>query len=182
MKPSAWQLREHKREVERTALFIGLALTALLLAACAAPTPVVEGISDLEHAQQTLIDFFSLLSNGDYAEAVERFADDADTQFFETAQQNNPEVDHNDLAALMEAACTFQLRCMEILQVVSGEQVSETEFVFVAEFANPDGTLFVLGPCCGADETEMPPVSQFEYIVEKVDDEFLVHGSRVYVP
>ena len=155
---------------------------ASLLAACAAPTPVAEGPTDLEHARQTLIDFFSLLHNGEYGEAVERFADDADIQFYETARRNNVDVDPTNEAALMEAACTYQLRCMEILNVVSGEQVSETEFVFVVEFANPDGTLFVLGPCCGSDETEMPPVSQFEYRVEKVGSEFLVHGSPVYVP
>jgi hypothetical protein len=157
-------------------------VVASLLTACAAPTPVAEAPSDLEHAQQTLIDFFSLLHNGEYVEAIERFADDTDTQFFETAQRNNVDVDPNDKAALMEAACTYQLRCMEILNVVNGEQISETEFLFIVEFANPDGTLFVLGPCCGSNETDMPPVSQFEYRVEKLGSEFFVHGSPVYVP
>jgi hypothetical protein len=159
-----------------------LIVVASLLVACAAPTPVTESPTDLEHARQTLIDFFSLLSNGKYSEAVERFADDADTEFYETTQRNNVDVDPADHAALMEAACTHQLRCMEILNVVSSEQISDTEFVFTVEFANPDGTLFVLGPCCGSDETEMPPVSQFEYRVEKVGSEFFVHGSPVYVP
>jgi hypothetical protein len=154
-----------------------IVILAILLAACAVPTP--EQPSDLEHARQTLIDFFSLLHNGEYAEAVERH-DDA--EFYETARQNNGSVDPNDPVALMEAACTYQLQCLEILNVVSGEQVSDNEFVFVVEFANTDGTLFVLGPCCGADETEMPPVSQFEYRVEKVVSEFFVHGSPVFVP
>ncbi len=162
-------------------LFFMIAV-ASLLAACVAPVPTTQAPTDLEHAQQTLIDFFSLLHNGEYSEAIERFADDADTQFYETARQNNVDVDPNNEAALMEAACTYQLRCMEILNVVSGEQISDTEFVFTVEFANEDGTLFVLGPCCGSNETEMPPVSQFEYRVEKVGSEFLVHGSPVYVP
>jgi hypothetical protein len=82
----------------------------------------------------------------------------------------------------MEAACTYQLRCMEILNVVSGEQISDTEFIFTVEFADLDGTLFVLGPCCGSNETEMPPVSQFEYRVAMVGSEFFVHGSPIYVP
>lgn len=166
--------------MKRIDLFI-VAL-ALMLATCAAPTPVAQAPSDLENAQQTLIDFFSLLSNGDYEGAVQRFADDPETAFYETAQRNNVDVDPSDHAALMEAACTYQLRCMEILNVVSGEQISDTEFIFTVEFANPDGTLFVLGPCCGSVETEMPPVSQFEYRVEKMGSEFLVHGSPVYVP
>ncbi|MCL5429830.1 MAG: hypothetical protein M1347_08565 [Chloroflexi bacterium] len=164
--------------MKRIALIASLVIAALLLAACSSPAAEVPG--DLEHARQTLIDFFSLLSNGEYAEAIERHANDAD--FYTAAQQNNPNVDANDRAALMEAACAYQLRCLEIREVVSGERFSETEFVFVVEFANPDGSLFILGPCCGADETEMPPVSQFEYHVEKAGSEFLVHGSPVYVP
>ena len=159
-----------------------LIVVVSLLAACAAPASVAEGPTDLEHAQQTLIDFFSLLHNGEYGEAVERFADDAETAFYETAQRNNVDVDPSDHAALMEAACTYQLRCMEILNVVSGEQISDTEFIFTVEFADLDGTLFVLGPCCGSNETEMPPVSQFEYRVAMVGSEFFVHGSPIYVP
>jgi hypothetical protein len=179
MKPKGWQLQERKR-MKRIMLFT--VVLACLLAACAAPTPVAEAPSDLEHAQQTLIDFFSLLHNREYSEAIERFADDADTQFFETARRNNVDVNPDDEVALMEAACTYQLQCMEILNVVNGEQISDTEFTFTVEFANEDGTLFVLGPCCGSDETEMPPVSQFEYRVEMMSSEFFVHGSPVYVP
>lgn len=156
---------------------LAIVILAVLLASCAAPMSAQP--SDLDHARQTLIDFFSLLHNGKYGEAVERH-DDA--EFYETARQNNGSIDPNDPVALMEAACTYQLQCLEILNVVSSEQVSETEFVFTVEFANADGTLFVLGPCCGADETEMPPVSQFGYRVEKVGSEFFVHGSPVFVP
>jgi len=162
--------------MKHMALIVTLGLVALV--ACAAPATGQP--TDLDHARQTLVDFFSLLGNGEYGEAVERHADDA--EFYDTARMNNADVDPNDRVALMEAACTYQLRCLEILNVVNDEQVSDTEFLFVVEFENPDGTLFVLGPCCGADETEMPPVSQFEYRVEKVDSEFLVHGSPVYVP
>jgi hypothetical protein len=178
MKLTGWLPREPRHSVKSFALFLALGLIGLT--ACATPAPAEP--SDLEHAQQTLIDFFSLLSNGEYAEAVERFADDPDTEFYAAAQQNNAGIDPNDHAVLMEATCTFQLQCLEILNVVSGEQISETEFVFVVEFANPDGTLFVLGPCCGANETEMPPLAQFEYRVEKVSSEFFVNGSPVYVP
>lgn len=169
--------------MKRNALFANLLIATILLTACTAPAaPISTEPTDLDHARQTLIDFFSLLSNGDYKGAVQLFADDPETDFYATAQMNNVDVDPNDYPALMEAACTYQLRCIDILNVVSSEQVSETEFKFVVEFANPDGTLFVLGPCCGSNETEMPPVSQFEYRVEKVGSEFFVHGSPVYVP
>jgi hypothetical protein len=167
--------------MKRISLFT--VVLACLLVACAAPVAsATEDTTDLDHARQTLIDFFSLLSNRDYEGAVLRFADDAETDFYATALRNNADVDPASPAALMQAACTYQLRCMEILNLISSEQVSETNFVFMVEFANPDGTLFVLGPCCGSNETEMPPVSQFEYRVEMVGSEFFVHGSPVYVP
>lgn len=173
-KPNAWLPLEPEETLKQTLLVVGLAL----LAACAAPAGAEP--ADLDRAQSALTGFFSLLSQGEYAEAVELHAQDV--EFYEAARQNNPGVAPNDRAALMEAACTFQLRCLEILRVVSGRQLSETEFAFVVEFTNPDGSLFVLGPCCGADETEMPPVSQFEYRVEKVGGEFLVLDSPIFVP
>ncbi|MGH2582761.1 MAG: hypothetical protein ACRDFQ_07680 [Anaerolineales bacterium] len=149
------------------------------LAACA-PAPAATDVSDLEHAQQTLIDFFSLLANGEYEAAAERHSEHS--EFYEDARRNNPDVDPNDHAALLEAACTFQLRCLEIREVLGADQVGENQYDFVVNFSNPDGSLFVLGPCCGEDETSMPPVSEFVYRVEKVGSEFFVLGSSVYVP
>lgn len=160
-------------------LFAGLIACVVLLAACAPSAPTVE-VSDLEHAQQTLIDFFSLLSNGEYEEAAERHAENAD--LYEWLQQNNPDVDPTDRAALLEAGCTFQLVCMEIKQVLSAKQISSDEFLFTVQFATEDGSTFVLGPCCGEDETSMPPISEFEYLVEKMDSQFLVIGWPIYVP
>ena len=162
-------------------VFCLLAGAALFLSACAthsSSTPTPTG--DLERARRSLIEFFSLLSHGDFEGAAQLHAEDED--FYETLRQNNPDIDPNDHAALLRAACEFQLRCMEIKTVIHIEQLSDSMFRFIVEFANTDGSTFVLGPCCGADETEMPPVSQFEYTVEKVEEQFLVHGSPVYVP
>lgn len=165
--------------MKRNYLVFTTIFVAMIITACAS-APVATEPSELDHARQTLIDFFSLLHNGEYSEAAERHA--SDDEFYDTARQNNPDVDPEDRAALLEAACTYQLRCLEIKQILSSERISGTEYLFVVAFANPDGTLFVLGPCCGANETEMPPVSQFEYRVENVEGMLLVHGSPVYVP
>lgn len=57
------------------------------------------------------------------------------------------------------------------------------EYLFVVELSNPDGTLFVLGPCYGGNETDVPLVSQFEYRVRKLANEkFVVLDLPVYVP
>jgi hypothetical protein len=153
---------------------------AFLIAACAAPPPAEADHPDLEHAQQTLLDFFSLLAAGDYAAAASLHA--AEDESYEDARRNNPDVDANDRAALLEAACTFQLQCLEIREVLSAAQVGTDQYDFVVTFSNSDGSLFVLGPCCGEDETSMPPVSEFVYRVEVRGGGFFVLGSPVYVP
>jgi hypothetical protein len=157
-----------------------LVVLAAMLAACSPAAATPTEVGDLDHARQTLIDYFSALHNGDYAAAITRQAYDED--YYTWLRQNNPDIDPNDRAALMQAACTYQLVCREVKQVLRGEQSAENEFEFWVEFANEDGTLFVLGPCCGENETTMPPVSEFQFFVERVDSEFLVHGGPVYMP
>jgi hypothetical protein len=52
--------------------------------------------------------------------------------------------------------------------------LSPMMLTFTVEFTNDDGSLFVLGPCCGATEMEMSPKTQFVYTVKRVKDKFLV--------
>jgi hypothetical protein len=163
---------------------------SLLTSCSAAETPNVSSLSptsqpttdssDLEKAQTSLIAFFSYLSEGKYSQAVELYGGSEDQ--YEALRSNNPTVDPEDKAALLEAGCTYQYRCLQIKDVVQADQVSQTEFNFIVQFENPDGSLFMLGPCCGADETEMPPQSEFKYGVIKMDDHFLVVGELLYVP
>jgi hypothetical protein len=56
-------------------------------------------------------------------------------------------------------------------------------YSFQVEFNHPDGSLFVLGPCCGANETGMPPVSQFEFTVTRnAQGKFVVLDMSLYAP
>ena len=161
-------------------LLVVLFSVVILLAACSPAATTQADVVDFDHARQTLIDYFSLLHAGDYEAAVARQAYDED--YYTWLRQNNTDVDPQDRAALMRAACTYQLVCREVKQVLRGEQGSENQYEFWVEFANEDGTLFVLGPCCGEDETSAPSVSEFQFFVEKVDSEFFVHGGPVYRP
>ena len=88
----------------------------------------------------------------------------------------------NHYGQLLASACERQLRCMEVRRVVSSKAVAPSQFDFVIEFSNADGTLFKRGPCCGATEKEMPTVRQFTYSVEQRNGEMRVHGLPVYVP
>ena len=102
---------------------------------------------------------------------------------YEQLQVFNTEIDGNDHVALWTWACDHQLlQCLEVRSATFKELRGDS-YVFQVEFSNPEGSLFVLGPCCGADETEMPSVSQFEYTVSRnTEHRFVVMNLPPYVP
>lgn len=125
-----------------------------------------------------LVNFLTLLHTKNYAEATPLYGGE-----YATLQVFNPEVDPNDRVALWTWVCEHKLlQCLEVRSTEFLYQEGDT-FVFQVEFNNPDGSLFVLGPCCGASETEMPPVSQFEFTVtQSTDGTFVVMNTPPYVP
>jgi hypothetical protein len=141
------------------------------------PTPTTLP-STASEAQDVLIQFLTLLHTGDYAAAAPLYAGD-----YETLSVFNPEIDPSDRVALWTWVCENKLlQCLEVRSFVFKELRGDS-YVFQVEFSNPDGSLFVLGPCCGADETEMPHVSQFEFTVSRTTDgRFVVMNTPPYVP
>jgi hypothetical protein len=156
-----------------------LSILGLMGTACGtAPTPTPSTSNELESAREALTSYFSLLHAGRYSEAIKHYGGD-----YEVLRGWNADVAGDDYATLFERGCTANgLMCLQIGSVVTEEKVSPTESRFMVEFVNDDGTLFMLGPCCGATEEEMPPQSEFTYTVKKVDDKFLVQELPVYVP
>jgi hypothetical protein len=144
------------------------------------PTVTQEAVpsSDLEQAREALATFFSLLNEHRYSEAIQRYGGS-----YDALRAWNPAVAQDDYVKLFENGCTQNgLECLRIRTVVQEEVVSPTEFKFVVEFMNGDGTLFARGPCCGATESEMPTQTQFQYTVRNVGNRFLVQDLPVYVP
>jgi len=129
-------------------------------------------------AHDVLINFLTYLHTKNYAEAVPLFGGD-----YEQLQVFNPDIDSNDHLALWTWACDHQLlQCLEV-RSATFEQLVGDSYIFQVEFSNPDGSLFVLGPCCGANQTEMPPVSQFEFTVTRTaEGKFVVMNMPPYVP
>jgi hypothetical protein len=125
-----------------------------------------------------LVNFVTRLHTKDYAEAVPLYGGE-----YEQLQVFNTEIDPNDKLALWTWVCDNQLlQCLEVRSVTFKEQVGDS-YIFQVEFNNADGSLFVLGACCGANETEMPPVSQFEFSVARTaDGKFVVMNTPPYVP
>ena len=129
-------------------------------------------------ANEVLVSFLTLLHAKKYAEAVPLYGGDYDSLLV-----FNPQIDPEDKIALWTWACDNQLlRCLEV-RLATFKNLSGDSYVFQVEFSNPDGSLFVLGPCCGANETEMPPVSQFEYTVSRnAEHRYVVMDLPPYVP
>jgi hypothetical protein len=140
-------------------------------------TPASPSI-EIEIARETLIAYFDDLYTGYYEDAAARYGGDLNILI-----DWNADVDGSDPSALFEAACSRQLQCLPIREITYASQVDDSRFEFNMTFSNPDGSLFELGPCCGASETETPPVSRFDCAVEKkISGDYLVMCLPVYVP
>ena len=122
---------------------------------------------NLEQAREALLTYFSLLHDQRYDEAVYFYGGS-----YDLLRDWNPTVEPNDYATLLKNGCTINgLMCLEAQTIVQEETVSSSEFQFVVEFMNEDGSLFMLGQ-----------QSQFTYTVMKVYGRFLVQDLPVYVP
>lgn len=147
-------------------------------AACETLTPAS---ADLAKARGALTAFFDALNGGQYAKAAELYGGS-----YEELIDMNPDTDPNDHAALLENACAINgFQCLKVKGIVQEVQDWPDTFTFTLEFSNPDGGLFVLGPCCGASETDTLPRSRFEFTVMRVlqaGNTFRVQRLPVYVP
>lgn len=132
----------------------------------------------MAEAQDVLVNFLTLLHTKKYANAVPLYGGE-----YEQLRVFNPQIDSANRAALWAWACDNQLlQCLEV-RSATFEKLTGDSYVFQVEFSQPDGNLFVLGPCCGANETEMPPISQFEYIVSRNEDhKYVVMNPPPYMP
>jgi hypothetical protein len=159
-------------------------LTFLLLIGCTSPPASAPQVtptslpSTASEAHAALIHFFEFLNTKQYAEADALYGGD-----YEQLLVFSSDAAHSDHARLWANACELAgLKCLTV-RMATFEKLQGDTYVFQVEFSNPDGSLFVLGPCCGANETEMRPVSQFEYeVMRKSNMKFVVMNLPPYVP
>ena len=161
-----------------TVLFI-MALAACVPRAVSVPQSAPTSLpSTVGEAYDVLVNFLTRLHTKNYTDAAPLYGGE-----YEQLQVFNPEIDPDDHVALWTWACDNQLlQCLEVRSATFKELRGDS-YIFQVEFSNPDGSLFVLGPCCGANETEMPSVSKFEYTVSRnADHRFVVMSTPPYVP
>ena len=152
-----------------------LILLGLALMSCTAQTPAAAETSPAETA---LRDFFQALSTGDYGTAASLYGGS-----YELLRAMNPAVNPDDLASLWRAGCELNgLVCLPVGRVLEVRPLSESETRFVVEFLEKDGAVFVLGPCCGAEESAAAPQSAFEFRVRTEEKISLVAVMPALIP
>jgi len=130
-------------------------------------------------AHNALMQFFDYLHTGRYKDAVNLYGGS-----YQVMIDQNPTIDPADNVALMKSACTTNgFQCLQLKVAGIEYKPSPNEYLFTVQFQNADGSLFELGPCCGASETEQPPVSLFEVRVTQVaEGEFRILDMPPYMP
>jgi len=135
-------------------------------AADATPTPNRSPSDDEASAVDALYAFFDALAGGNYAGATELFGGS-----YEVLRGYNPTVAAYDFATLWRNGCSINgLNCLQAGKVTLVDRPAPGVYVFDVEFQTREGELFVLGPCCGATETEQPPLSVFPIRVAGGED------------
>lgn len=167
-------------DIKRATILFGL---LILVTSCtpkivaAVPTSLP---STANEAREVLIKFFELLNSKQYADADLYYGGE-----YEQLKVFSPDTDPSPSGHAKLWADTCQLAGLQCLTVRSAtfKNLQGDTYSFQVEFSNPDGSLFVQGPCCGLNETEMPPVSQFEYrVTRNTNGKFLVMELPPYVP
>lgn len=153
--------------------------TPIVIAACTPANTIDTPLAGMEKARSALVSFFELLNHREYEKAAALYGGE-----YQVLRESNPLLDPQDHSALLKNGCEINgLQCLRVKRIADEKMVSLAEYHFTVEFMNNDGTLFVRGPCCGANETDMPPESQFGYtVVRSCVGEFLVVELPAYVP
>lgn len=130
-------------------------------------------------ARMALTNFHTYLSQERYDQAVDLFGGSYDVLL-----GYNPTLSEEDKEDLLQAACEFNgFMCFDLLSAELIDVEDNGDFTYEVKYSNPDGSQFVLGPCCGATEEEMPPKSSFTVHVKcEQDGTCLVMDLPPYVP
>lgn len=128
-----------------------------------------------DEAEQVLREYLSALNDGDFILGAKLYGGETDL-----LQVWNPDIENN-LPALLERACTQNgLVCMNPRSITYWGINAEDDYQFLVEFSNPDGSLFVQGPCCG--EENGATITSFLFRVARTDDGYAVLDLPPYVP
>lgn len=151
---------------------------ATVVAAETVPPTQVVSMEQQDEAHRVLGEYLGALANGDYERGDALYGGSFEPLWALTIFRLDP----SDRLAIWRSICGGGfLQCLPVRDIALQEATS-TAFHYKVSFSNRDGSLFVVGPCCGGNATEHPPVSLFEYEVIQSGDNMLVVGLPPYVP
>ena len=159
-----------------------VSILLLFVASCVSQSSQLatkDKLNDEESALHVLQDFLGNLHNGKYDQAAQYYGGS-----YATMTDQNPDIDPNDHATLLQRACTINgMQCLRAKVIGLEEKFPGEKYVFSIEFLKEDGTLFMFEPCCAGEETNFPPQSVFHFLVKDVDqNKFVVMDMPPYVP
>ena len=137
--------------------------------------------SEPAKAEEALVSFFMHLNNQDFEKALVLFELNGSTSSWEWLENFSLPEDRNDKAKVLQRYCEATGTCLQA-EVIEIKKEAADSYNLLVQFQKTDGNTFVLGPCCGASEEEMPPQDKFEFKVKKIDGEFKVITAPIYVP
>lgn len=136
---------------------------------------------DSIQAQETLISFFAYLSNQDFENALTLFELNEADNIWERLKDFSLPEDRNDKEKILQNYCQAIGTCLPA-NVIQIQKEDNDTYNLLVQFQNPDTSIFVLGPCCGATEEEMPSQDKFEFKVKKINGTFKVATPPIYRP
>lgn len=145
-----------------------------------------EPLDDITAAKDALEGFFLALHEGDHASAVTFLGIpehdmDGNAPSWDWLRIFSPEERREDKAMVLAEYCDAVRTCLPVV-IEDSVRNEDDSFSFTVHFLKDDGTIFVLGPCCGATEEEMPPQRTFAFTVKKIEGIYKVMDVPVYVP
>lgn len=136
---------------------------------------------EIQLAGKTLNQFFSYLHDKKFDKALELFEPSDEERGWESMESFSPTEERNDKVKMLKNYCEVVGTCFKS-KVLEVKKINDAEYELTAQFIEDNGSVFVLGPCCGATEEEMPAQKEFKYKVKKINGDFKVTNAPVYRP
>jgi len=136
-----------------------------------------ENINSTENAQNALVEYFYLLSKGDYVAASNYHGSEFDPNY-----EWNPNYTQEDYPEILERGCNGGFNCLQIGEASLLSHPDSNTYIFEVGFVNEDGSIFLYykGGGGGPDTTPPPPESKFEYTVKFESGEFRVKTPPLF--
>lgn len=162
-------------------LILCFILFIFLCVACAVKGTIssIQLVDNDQLALQAITDFLDALHAGDYEKAASLYGGT-----YEIMIDHNPEISPEVHGALLQNACTLNgAQCLQVRSVTQDEKISNSRFIYRVEFQNADGSIFVLGPCCGENDPDIQSQSSFLFeVLKSTEGKFLVMDMVPYMP